>query len=49
MSESAEIPPPPRPAEYEGVDRSTGTVLVLVGMALVVLGLVLLANPFAAI
>ena len=43
------IPPPPRPAEYEGVDRSTGTVLIVVGGALVVLGLVLLANPFAAI
>lgn len=49
MSESAEIPPPPRPAEYEGVDRSTGTVLVVIGAALVLLGLVLLANPFAAI
>lgn len=49
MSESTEIPPPPRPAEYEGVDRSTGTVLMVVGAALVVLGLVLLANPFAAI
>ena len=49
MSESTEIPPPPRPAEYEGVDRSTGTVLVVVGVALVLLGLVLLANPFAAI
>jgi len=31
------------------VDRSTGTVLVVVGVALVLLGLVLLANPFAAI
>ena len=49
MSDSTEIPPPPRPAEYEGVDRSTGTVLVVVGVALVLLGLVLLANPFAAI
>ena len=49
MSESTEKPPPPRPAEYEGVDRSTGTVLMVVGAALVVLGLVLLANPFAAI
>ena len=43
------IPPPPRPAEYEGVDRSTGTMLIVVGAALVILGLVLLANPFAAI
>ena len=49
MSDRTEIPPPPRPAEYEGVDRSTGTVLVVVGVALVLLGLVLLANPFAAI
>jgi len=49
VAESTEIPPPPQPAEYEGVDRSTGTVLVAVGVALVILGLVLLANPFAAI
>ena len=49
MAESTEVPPPPQPAEFEGVDRSTGTVLVVVGVALVILGVVLLANPFAAI
>ena len=49
MSENIEIPPPPRPAEYEGMDKSTGTVLIAVGVVLVVLGLILLANPFAAI
>jgi len=49
MSDATAIPPPPRPREYEGVDRSTGTALLVVGALLVVLGLVLLANPFAAI
>jgi uncharacterized membrane protein HdeD (DUF308 family) len=49
VPEHVEIPPPPKPAEYEGVERSSGTVLILVGGALAVLGLVLLANPFAAI
>jgi uncharacterized membrane protein HdeD (DUF308 family) len=45
----ADIPPPPRPVEYEGMDRSTGTWLLVAGAALVLLGLYLLANPFAAI
>jgi uncharacterized membrane protein HdeD (DUF308 family) len=47
--ETTEIPPPPRPAEYEGMDKSTGTMLMVVGVLLVGLGIVLLANPFAAI
>jgi uncharacterized membrane protein HdeD (DUF308 family) len=50
MSEdTTQIPPPPRPAEYEGMDKSTGTMLIVVGVLLVGLGIVLLANPFAAI
>ena len=47
--DTTEIPPPPRPAEYEGMDKSTGTMLIVVGVLLVGLGIVLLINPFAAI
>jgi uncharacterized membrane protein HdeD (DUF308 family) len=47
--DTTEIPPPPRPAEYEGMDKSSGTWLIVVGVLLVGLGIVLLANPFAAI
>jgi len=47
--DTTEIPPPPRPAEYEGMDKSTGTMLIVVGLLLVGLGIVLLINPFAAI
>jgi uncharacterized membrane protein HdeD (DUF308 family) len=47
--ETTAIPPPPRPAEYEGMDKSTGTMLIIVGLLLVGLGIALLANPFAAI
>ena len=47
--ETTEIPPPPRPAEYEGMDKSSGTMLIVVGVLLVGLGIVLLINPFAAI
>ncbi|MET0664249.1 MAG: DUF308 domain-containing protein, partial [Acidimicrobiales bacterium] len=47
--ETTHIPPPPRPVEYEGMDKSTGTMLIVVGLLLVGLGVVLLINPFAAI
>lgn len=47
--DTTEIPPPPRPVEYEGMDKSTGTMLIVVGLLLVGLGIVLLINPFAAI
>ena len=46
--DTTEIPPPPRPVEYEGMDKSTGTMLIVVGLLLVGLGIVLLLNPFAA-
>lgn len=47
--EATAIPPPPRPAEFEGMDKSTGTWLIVLGVILVGVGLLLLANPFAAI
>jgi uncharacterized membrane protein HdeD (DUF308 family) len=47
--DTTEVPPPPRPAEYEGMDKSSGTWLIVVGLLLVGLGIVLLINPFAAI
>jgi uncharacterized membrane protein HdeD (DUF308 family) len=49
MSDDIEVPPPPRPAELEGIDRSQGTLLIVLGIGLVVVGLILLANPFSAI
>ncbi|MET0158662.1 MAG: DUF308 domain-containing protein [Acidimicrobiales bacterium] len=47
--DTTEVPPPPRPAEYEGMDKSTGTALIVLGVVLVGVGILLLANPFAAI
>jgi uncharacterized membrane protein HdeD (DUF308 family) len=43
------VPPPPRPIDYRDVDPSGWWLSILAGVALVVLGLWLLANPFRSV
>lgn len=43
------VPPPPRPIELRDVDARGGWLSIGAGVVLVVLGLWLLANPFASV
>jgi uncharacterized membrane protein HdeD (DUF308 family) len=43
------VPPPPRPIEYQDVDTAGWWLSVLAGLALVALGVWLLANPFRSV
>ena len=43
------VPPPPRPIEYRDVDPTGWWLSVLAGLALVAVGIWLLANPFRSV
>jgi uncharacterized membrane protein HdeD (DUF308 family) len=43
------VPPPPRPIEYQDIDPSGWWLSILGGLALVAVGVWLLANPFGSV